>query len=361
VAGLTAAVTALVSILIPEPPPDLVILYDGPGDGAIGDMIATGLERARVDFDLEIEEVHGDGSLISQVTGVIDRGAPVVMLESLDADRPPFRDLLAANPETTFVLIDCIPGSQWPDNATCISARNVEMGYIAGVASGLASTNGSVGFIGGVDIPVIHEFQAGFEQGVRFVDPAIEISSGYLTGWNGLDFDFSGFASFTLAELMAQIQISEGADVLFPAAGGSAWGAFRAAGRAAESGQDVWVLGVDFDMVESFDAYVEFWELDREVADVDRSRILTSVLKRLDIGVYEAISQYVAGDQIPPIELTMANGGIGYSTTGGRFDSWAAQLDDAISAVTGGDIVLDLNRQQPTVLLSDLMGQSTAG
>jgi basic membrane protein A len=235
------------------------------------------------------------------------------------------------------------------------------MGYIAGVASGLASTNGSVGFIGGVDIPVIHEFQAGFEQGVRFVDPAIEISSGYLTGWNGLDFDFSGFASFTLAELMAQIQISEGADVLFPAAGGSAWGAFRAAGRAAESGQDVWVLGVDFDMVESFDAYVEFWELDREVADVDRSRILTSVLKRLDIGVYEAISQYVAGDQIPPIELTMANGGIGYSTTGGRFDSWAAQLDDAISAVTGGDIVLDLNRQQPTVLLSDLMGQSTAG
>ena len=77
-------------------------------------------------------------------------------------------------------------------------------------------------------------------------------------------------------------------------------------------------------------------QLDREVADVDRSRILTSVLKRLDIGVYEAISQYVAGDQIPPIELTMANGGIGYSTTGGRFDSWAAQLDDAISAVTGG-------------------------
>lgn len=361
VAALTAAVTALVAILIPEPPPDLVVLYDGPDAGPIGEMIHSGLDRARDDFGLEIEEIYGTGSLTAPVVDAIDRGAPLVMLEALAADVPPVRDLLGANPETKFVMIDCMPGSAWPDNATCITARYLEMGYVAGVASGLASANRSVGFIGGADIPVIHQLQAGFEQGVRFVDPAITVNSGYLTGWNGLEFDLSGFASVTLAELLANIQIGQGADVLFPAAGGSAWGAFRAAGRAAESGEDIWVLGVDFDMIESFGEYLELLELDRDVGALDQSRILTSVLKRLDTGVYEAVSQYAANGQIAPIELTMANGGIGYTTRGGRLDPWAAELDAAISAVTGGDVVLDLDRRQRTVLLSDLMGRGTGG
>ena len=342
-----------------EAPPDVVIAFHGRGDEPWGDLIKAGLDRAAANFDLEVAEHSVDAHGYGVVGEAIDAGAPLAILEAIDADRPLGREFLANHPDTPFVIIDSAAGmAPFPVNATCISTRNVELGYLAGVLSALASETGTVGFIGGVDIPVIHEFQAGFEQGVEVTDPSTVVETGYLSGWNGLDFDFSGFASYTLAELLAEIQISRGADVIFPAAGVSAWGAFRAAGRNAQTGAPVWVIGVDIDMYDSFAKYLDDWDLDPEVGAIDQSRILTSIIKRVDIGVYLAIEQFVTNGQVDPIELTLANGGVGYTTTGGSLDPWIDELDAAIEAVKDGSVVLNLDRDIKAVLLADVLAES---
>ncbi len=344
----------------PDPPPDLVIQYDGRGDGSFGYLIAAGIDRAVADFDLAVEEIggpvgRGRGSA-RQVSEFIDAGAPLVLLEASDAARQPGYEFIRSHPETAFVILDYTDDMDpFPSNAACVSTRNVELGYIAGVVAALASTTRTVGFIGGVDFPVIHGFQAGFEQGVQAIDPNVKVESAYLSGWNGLDFDFSGFASWTLADILAEFQIARGADVIFPAAGGSAWGAFRAAGRATVAGEEIWVIGVDVDMYESFGGYIEFAGLDQEVGALDRSRIITSVVKRLDVGIYLAIEQFVTQGKVDPLELTLANGGVGYTATGGYLDAYVAEVEAALEMVRSGELVLDSQRRAPTLLLTDML------
>jgi basic membrane lipoprotein Med (substrate-binding protein (PBP1-ABC) superfamily)/DNA-binding SARP family transcriptional activator len=359
VTALAVAVTVLVVTFIQDPPPDLVAQYDSRGDRAWGDVIANGLDRAVADFDLEIQEVAGIGVPYATIAESIDDGTSLVVLEALDVIDQLGSEFILSYPSTSFVLLDCTAEMDpFPSNAACVSTRNVELGYLAGVVSALASDTRTVGFIGGVDIPVIHEFQAGFEQGVAVIDPTVVVESTYLSGWNGLDYDFSGFASWTLAELLAEIQIARGADVIFPAAGGSAFGVFRAAGRATAAGQEIWSIGVDIDMHESFGDYLEIWELDQEVGAMDQSRIITSVVKRLDVGVYLAIEQFQSRGVVEPIELTLANGGVGYTTTGGYLDAHVEAVEAAAEKVRNGEVVLDPNRRAPTVFLADILSEN---
>jgi DNA-binding SARP family transcriptional activator/basic membrane lipoprotein Med (substrate-binding protein (PBP1-ABC) superfamily) len=358
VVALAVAVTVLVLTFIPDPSLDVVAQYDSRGGRAWGDVIATGLERDVADFDLEIEEVAGTGVRYATIAESIDSGAPLVLLEALDVIDQLGTEFIQSYPRTSFVLLDCTSDMPpFPENATCVSTRHVELGYLAGVVSALVSNTRTVGFIGGVDIPMIHEFQAGFEQGVAEIDPNVKVESAYLTGWNGLDFDFSGFASWTLAELLADMQIARGADVIFPAAGVSGWGVFRAAGRATAAGQEVWAIGVDIDMHESFGNYLERLGLDQEVGTVDQSRIITSVVKRLDVGVHLAIRQFMSDGSLEPIVLSLANGGVGYTTTGGYLDGHVEAVDEAVDNASNGGALLDPDQRAPTVFLADMLSE----
>lgn len=353
VAALAAAVTMLIVAITPPPPPDLVVLIDSRGDHAFGDLVGSGIDMAAEEFDLDVFEISGGPAQLPQMDVALETGAPLAIMLRNTANTPAALELIAKYPETHFVLVDCVTdGEDFLPNVACITARNVELGYLAGVVSALVSETGRVGFIGGVDLTVIHEFQAGFEQGVEHIDADIAVDVLYLSGWNGIDVDDSGFFSSTLGDVAAQQLIADGADVLFPAAGFSAYGAFRAVGRANVDDTGPWSIGVDVDQRA---AYEVFTNADEEVLARDASRILTSVLKRLDLAVVWAVEEFLATGTVTSLDLTLSNGAVGYSTTGGHMTRLEQDLADAIDAVVSGRVVLDVGRRSEIVMLSDVV------
>src|SRR5207247_160325 len=137
----------------------------------------------------------------------------------------------------------------------------------------LKSKTHNIGFIGGVDVPLIHKFQAGYEAGAKAVVPNIKIQVKYLTQPP----DFSGFGDPAKGKTAAKGMYDNGADIVYAAAGGSGAGVFEAAKQTGNL-----AIGVDSDQYKTADPSV-------------RNVILTSMLKRVDVAVYDFIKSATQG------------------------------------------------------------------
>jgi len=178
-----------------------------------------------------------------------------------------FRDVLAQvageNPGKRFAIIDAAVDLP---NVMSVIFKEQEGAFLVGVMAAMASTSGTVGFIGGMDSPVIRRFQAGFEQGVIHAVPTVRVIA------EMLDRTPKGFTDPMAGYLAAKRQIAAGADVLFAAAGTSGLGVYQAAQNAV-----VLAIGVDSDQTYLFPGTM----LTSMVKDVGRSveRILTDGAK----------------------------------------------------------------------------------
>lgn len=348
VAALVASVTLLVVTLIPEPPPDVLVWFNGRGDGSFGDVIGNGIDLAsEAHPDLAIVERYESSQQFRDIQEVVRTGVPLVVwdMQRLEfwGDPVPFMN---EQIDTLFVFLDCVPEvlelvSQVP-NASCIAARNEELGFLAGIAAASVTDKGRVGFLGGLDFPVIWQFQAGFEQGVAFVSQSSEVDVIYLTS----DYDFSGFSSWTMGDAATEYLVSRGSDVIFHAAGWSGWGMFNSL---AGQPEDVWGIGVDVDQYREIEALEAF----AAEADRVRGRVLTSVVKRLDLGLAEAIAQFAESGEVQNVLVSIANGGVQYTTSGDHITPWIVDMEAAIQAVKSGEVVIDPEDRSPTVLLFD--------
>ena len=130
---------------------------------------------------------------------------------------------------------------------------------------------GKIGFVGGVEIDLIKKFEAGYIAGAMAVNPDIEILSKYATQPP----DFTGFNAPDVGKEIAAQMYADGADVIYHAAGGTGLGVFQAASEAGAPGE-VWAIGVDSDQYQSVDPALQPY-------------ILTSMLKRVDVAVYDVI------------------------------------------------------------------------
>lgn len=161
-------------------------------------------------------------------------------------------------PEQKFVIVD---GEIKANNVKSLLFEEHEGSYLVGALAAMASKTGHVGFIGGMDIPLIRRFAMGYEAGVKKINPKATIATNYIgvTGeaWNNP----------TKAKELALAQYSSGVDVIFVAAGASGIGAFDAA-----EAQKKLVIGVDSNQNWMKPGYV-----------------LTSMLKRVDVAVYDTI------------------------------------------------------------------------
>lgn len=152
---------------------------------------------------------------------------------------------------------------------------NEEQGsYLAGVAAAKASKTGTVGFIGGVEVPLIKKFEAGFTQGVKDTNPNAKVLSTYLTQPP----DFSGFAKPDLGKAAAKGQLDNGADVIYSAAGLAGSGAIEATATAGK-----WAIGVDSD------------QYNQAGLAKYKDHILTSVTKDVSGAVYNVIKSVEDG------------------------------------------------------------------
>jgi basic membrane protein A len=222
-----------------------------------------------------------------------------------------------AFPDVNFAIIDDA-ASALPNLANLVFAEN-QGSYLVGAIAAQASKTGNIGFIGGVNVPLIQKFQAGYEAGAKAVNPKIKIQAKYLTEPP----DFSGFGDPAKGKVAAEGMFQNGADVVYHAAGGSGGGVFDAA-KAAKG----WAIGVDSD---------QYLTASADVKDV----ILTSMLKRVDVAVYDYIGSVVNGAPLVGVQtFDLAKDGVGYSTSNPAVDPYKAKTDELAAGIIDGSIVV---------------------
>lgn len=181
-------------------------------------------------------------------------------------------DIAAQQKDTNFAIID---GEVDAPNVASVLFKEQEGGFLAGVAAALMTKSDKIGFIGGMDIPVIERFEAGFIAGVNAVKPDIKVDSKY-TG---------AFDKAELGKAEASRMYSSGVDIIFHAAGGTGNGVFSEAKERKQADKDayVWVIGVDSDQYD-------------EGKVGDDNITLTSMLKRVDVAVKDISQQAMEGN-----------------------------------------------------------------
>ncbi|MFG2986034.1 BMP family protein [Streptomyces sp. NPDC048258] len=254
------------------------IAYDigGRGDQSFNDAAYAGLEQAKNDLKIKTAEAEptdgeGEADKVQRLTELARKGNnPVIGVGFSYA--PAIKKVAPKFPNTTFGIIDdtSVTGS----NIANLVFNEEQGSYLAGVAAAKASKTGTVGFIGGVEVPLIKKFEAGFVQGVKETNPNANVLVQYLTQPP----NFDGFAKPDLGKAAAQGQLDKGADVVYAAAGLAGSGAIEAA-----SAKGKWAIGVDSD------------QYNQAGLAKYKDHILTSVTKDVQDSVFNLIKSVKDG------------------------------------------------------------------
>lgn len=301
----------------------LVFDIGGRGDQSFNDSAAAGLDKAVTDLGIVKSEASAnqDGSNREELLNLQATAGNelVIGVGFLFAD--PMKNAATANPDTNFAIVD--DASVDLPNVAGLTFAEEQGSFLVGAAAALKTQTNHVGFIGGVNIELIQKFQAGFEAGVKAVNPDIQIDVQYVSEPP----DFSGFNDPASGKVIAQTMFENGADVVYHAAGGTGAGLFAAAKEYSEANNThVWAIGVDSDQYNTAGADVQAY-------------ILTSMVKHVDVAVYNTIKAQVDGAFKPGQQVfDLAVGGVDYATSGGFVDDIKSQLDDYKQQIISGAI-----------------------
>jgi len=186
-------------------------------------------------------------------------------------------------PDINFAIVDMVVNQP---NVRSVIFSEQEGSYLVGMMAAMASKTGKVGFIGGMDIPLIRKFACGYVQGVKSVNPNATVFQN-MTGTTG-----AAWNNPVKGGELARAQIAQGADVIYHAAGGTGRGVMQAAADAGKLS-----IGVDSNQNYMFPGHV-----------------LTSMMKRVDVAVYNAFQDGTDGEWTSGVtEMGLANNGVGYA------------------------------------------------
>ncbi|MDI5967515.1 BMP family ABC transporter substrate-binding protein [Streptomyces sp. SL13] len=296
--------------------------YDvgGRGDHSFNDSAARGLDKATKAFggtpkELTAKNTDGESDREGYLTDLAQAGYnPVVSVGYAYAQA--VKVVSAKFPRTTFGIVDSeVPGK----NVDSMTFATPESSYLAGVAAALKSKTGHIGFIGGVNIALIQGFQAGFQQGVHDTKPADKVTVQYLSTGT----DLSGFSSPDKGASAAAGMLSHGIDVIYAAAGSSGTGSIQTVAGT----KNAWSIGVDSDQYQ-----------DPALAK-DKSHILTSAVKNVDVAVYDLIQSVHNGKPLTgTVAYNLQNGGVGLASSGGYLTGIMPQLNAAKQKIISGAI-----------------------
>src|SRR6267378_4030444 len=203
----------------------------------------------------------------------------------------PIIELVAKDyPNLHFAIVDGV--SELPNVASLVFKEH-EGSYLVGMIAAKTSKTGTLGFLGGMDIGLIHRFEKGYEEGARAVNPNIQIIQNYVGVTDG------AWNNPGKGKEIAMAQIGKGADVIFTAAGNSGLGAFDAVEQAGkQNGRAThFVIGVDSNQ-----------------NMVKPGFVLTSMVKRVDNAVYSIIEDVVNKQFVPGLHVFgLESDGVGYA------------------------------------------------
>ncbi|WP_127112757.1 BMP family lipoprotein [Shimia sediminis] len=310
--GAAAAVAVTAGTAFAEPA--LIFDLGGKFDKSFNEAAFNGATRWAGEFGksfLEIE-LQSEAQREQALRRFAEAGANPVITTGF-AFATPVEAVAPDYPDTKFVNIDgWMP--EVPPNVQLINFQEHQGSYLVGMLAAMASKTGTVGFIGGMDIPLIRHFGCGYAQGAKAVNPDIKIVAN-MTGttpaaWNDP----------VKGSELTKAQIAQGADVVYAAAGGTGVGVLQ---TAADEG--ILSIGVDSNQ-----------------NHLHSGKVLTSMLKRVDVAVYNAMKDGENLDTGGFTTLGLAEDGVG----------WA--LDEHNESLISAEMKRDVNKARDAIIAGDL-------
>lgn len=266
----------------------------GVNDNSFNQSAWEGLQKLQADLNLPKENVNylqstSDADYVPNLTQFVkDKWDLTWGIGFLMGDH--LKKVADENKDAKLAIIDAEVDAP---NVESVLFKEHEGSFLAGVVAAKMTKTKKVGFVGGVEIPVIKRFELGFEAGVKAVDPSVQVIKVY-TG----AFDKPDLGKSTASQMYGQ-----GADIIFHASGGTGDGVFNEAKDRKAKGQNVWVIGVDKDQSLTFGDDVT----------------LTSMVKRVDQAVYRVSKDLIDGKFQGGIKwLGLAEDGVGLADTSSK-------------------------------------------
>ncbi len=222
-------------------------------------------------------EISNDTQRVQAIRRMAERGAsPIISIGFAQASA--LQQVAKDFPKTHFAIIDARVNMP---NVQSVLFKEHEGSYLVGAMAALVSKTGKVGFVGGMDIPLIRKFQCGYEQGAKATNAKIEVFSN-MTGTTS-----SSWNDPTRGGELAKAQFAKGSDIVFAAAGGTGVGVYQAAKDAGKL-----AIGVDSNQ-----------------NHLQPGTMLTSMVKRVDVAVYNVLKGWTPGVQV----LGLKEAGVDYA------------------------------------------------
>jgi basic membrane protein A len=299
------------------------VIYDSGGkfDKSFNELAYNTAARVQSElgWDLIEFEAANNTQIEQGMRKVADRGATLIVAMGF-AQADAVAAIAPQYPDINFVAVDVCWVDDPAGNIYQACYKEHEGSFLVGMIAAMASKTGKVGFVGGMDIPLIRKFQGGFEQGAIYANSDIEVF-GNMTGttpeaWNNP----------TKGAELTKAQIDKGADVIYQAAGGTGIGVLQAAA-------DAGIMGIGVDTNQNW---------------MHPGNMLTSMLKRLDLTIFEQAEKTAAGTFEPGIHiLGLAEGMVGYAIEDGQVTAEMQSAVEAASAeiVSGAMTVADWSQE----------------
>jgi basic membrane protein A len=295
----------------------LVTDVGGLNDQGFNSLAYKGLKQAKKDFDVKTSVIESQKASdyeknLAQFAG--EKYDLVISVGFMMGDAT--RKVAERFPDARFAIVDFRYDKVLPNVAGYTFAEE-QAGFLAGALASLTTKTGKVGFVGGMDVPVIHRFKVGYEAGVKEAAPQVKILSGY-TG---------NFTDSAKGAEVATSQYQNGADIVFQAAGASGIGVIDAAKQ-----QKKLAIGVDADQ-----------------SGIAPDYVLSSALKKVDLAVVKAVASikdktFKGGNT----KLTLADDAVGLAPFG-KLEAQVApetvkKLDDMRARLADGTIKVKLDK-----------------
>ncbi|WP_322096672.1 BMP family ABC transporter substrate-binding protein [Pelagibius sp.] len=290
-----------------EAGPAVVYSVGGKFDGSFNEAAYRGAERYRAETGERYAEfeIASAAQSLQALRSFAQRGhSPVVAIGFTHAAA--LADVAPEFPETAFVLVDMVVEAP---NVRSVVFREQEGSYVVGRLAAMASKTGTLGFVGGMDIPIIRKFACGYIQGARSADPAVKVLVN-MTGNTP-----AAWSNPARGAELTRSQIEQGADVIIQAAGGTGIGVLQAA---ADGG----ALGIGTDSNQN---------------GLHPGKVLTSMRKRVDVAVYENFLAAREGRWTPGVQvLGLAEGGLDWVIDAHNRGLITAEMEAAAEAAAAG-------------------------
>ncbi len=315
IGSAVALMVAATAVQAQDINPAVIFDLGGKFDRSFNQASFTGAERFKEETGIEYREfeLQSDAQREQALRRFAEQGNNPVIVTGF-AYGSAMEAVASEFPDTSFVIIDMVVDKP---NVRSVVFNEHEGSYLVGVLAALASETGQVGFVGGMDIPLIQKFACGYVQGVKATKPDAVVYQN-MTGTTG-----AAWNDPVRGGELAKSQIDRGADVIYHAAGGTGVGVLQAAA-------DAGVFGIGVDSNQNY---------------LHPGHVLTSMLKRVDVAVYDALMDAQNGEWTPGIVVMgLAEDGVGYALD--EFnealitDEMKAAAEEARAKIIAGEIVV---------------------